>query len=155
VSFDVLNIIELGSQWVVDIDDDDLPVSLLFIQQGHDTEDLDLLDLSSVPDQLADLADVQWVVIALGLGLGVDDVGVLPGLEEIVSYGEVCENKDSSYLREGTIVPEVTLVWEAVSDESKLALLCVLHYLDVSIAQQWWMVLQNLQIGLRVSSLLI
>ena len=31
-----------------------------------------------------------------------------------------------SYLREGTVVPEVTLVREAVADESKLALLNVL-----------------------------
>jgi hypothetical protein len=42
------------------------------------------------------------------LGLRVNDVGVLPGL------------------RESTVVPEVTLVWEAVADESKLALLGVL-----------------------------
>ena len=31
-----------------------------------------------------------------------------------------------SYLREGTVVPEVALVGEAVADESKLALLNVL-----------------------------
>jgi hypothetical protein len=42
------------------------------------------------------------------LGLGVDNVGVFPGL------------------REGTVVPEVTLVGEAVADESQLALLGVL-----------------------------
>ena len=31
-----------------------------------------------------------------------------------------------SYLREGTVVPEVTLVGETVADESKLALLDIL-----------------------------
>jgi hypothetical protein len=30
------------------------------------------------------------------------------------------------YLWEGTVVPEVALVWEAVADESKLALLNIL-----------------------------
>ena len=33
---------------------------------------------------------------------------------------------ERSYLREGTVVPQVTLVGEAVADESKLALLDVL-----------------------------
>ncbi len=42
------------------------------------------------------------------LGLWVGDVRVLPGL------------------REGAVIPEVALVWEAVADEAKLALLCVL-----------------------------
>jgi hypothetical protein len=31
-----------------------------------------------------------------------------------------------SYLREGTVVPEITLVREAVADETKLALLDIL-----------------------------
>lgn len=31
-----------------------------------------------------------------------------------------------SYLRESTIVPEITLMWEAVADETKLALLDIL-----------------------------
>jgi hypothetical protein len=80
VSLNILDIIELGSQWVVDINDNNLPVGLLLIQQSHDTEDLDLLDLTRVSDQLADLADVQWIVVTLGLGLRVDNVGVLPSL---------------------------------------------------------------------------
>jgi hypothetical protein len=33
-----------------------------------------------VADQLADLAHIQRVIVALGLGLGMDDVGVFPGL---------------------------------------------------------------------------
>merc|ERR1712000_163459 len=105
VSFDVLNVVQLGSKRVVDVNDNDLPVSLLLVEKGHDTEDLDLLDLASVADELADLADIERIVVTLGLGLGVDGVGVLPGLGE------------------GTVVPEVTLVGEAVSDVSKLALL--------------------------------
>jgi hypothetical protein len=108
VSLNVLNVVQLGSERVVDINDNDLPVSLLLVEESHDTEDLDLLDLTGVTDELTDLADIERIVVALSLGLRVDSVGVLPGLGE------------------GTIVPEVTLVGEAVSDVSKLALLDVL-----------------------------
>lgn len=80
VPLDILDIVQLGSQWVVDVDDDDLPVGLLLVKESHDAQNLDLLNLPGVSDKLADLADVQWVVIALGLGLRVDGVGVFPGL---------------------------------------------------------------------------
>ena len=80
VALDVLDVVELRCQRVVDIDDDDLPVSLLLVKERHDAEDLDLLDLAGVADELTDLAHVERVVITLGLGLGVDDVGVFPGL---------------------------------------------------------------------------
>src|SRR4051794_20492374 len=52
VSLDILNIVELGSQWVVDIDNNDLPVGLLLVEKSHDTEDLDLLDLTRISNQL-------------------------------------------------------------------------------------------------------
>lgn len=92
VALDVLDVVELGGQRVVDIDHNDLPVRLLLIQQGHDTKHLDLLDLANVANQLADLAHIQRVVVTLGLGLGVDDVGVLPGLwaagQHVVNQGQ-------------------------------------------------------------------
>ena len=80
VALDILDIVELWCQWVVDINNNDLPVGLLLVEESHDTENLDLLDLSWVADKLTDLADVQWVVVALGLGLWVDNIWVLPGL---------------------------------------------------------------------------
>lgn len=76
----ILNVVELGRQWVVDVDDHDLPVGLFLVEQCHDTEDLDLFDLSRLADQLADLADVERVVVTLGLGLRMDDVGIFPSL---------------------------------------------------------------------------
>lgn len=127
MSLDVLNVVQLGSKRVVDVNDNDLPVSLLLVEKGHDTEDLDLLDLASVADELADLADIERIVVTLGLGLGVDGVGVLPGLVTSVSGLDWSRIRlGMSYLGEGTVVPEVTLVGEAVSDVSKLALLDVL-----------------------------
>jgi hypothetical protein len=81
VALDILNVVKLGGKRVVDVDDNDLPVGLVLVEQGHNTKDLDLLDLTGVTDKLTNLADVERVVVALGLGLGVDGVGVLPGLQ--------------------------------------------------------------------------
>lgn len=80
MALDILNVVELGSERIVDVDDNDLPVSLLLVEKGHDTENLDLLNLTGVANKLTDLADVKRVVVTLGLGLRVDGVGVLPGL---------------------------------------------------------------------------
>lgn len=107
VALDVLNVVELGGKGVVDVDDDDLPVGLALVKESHDAKDLDLLDLADVADGLADLTDVEGVVVAVGAGLGVLGVGVLPGLGE------------------RTVVPDVTVVGEAVTDVTELALLGV------------------------------
>lgn len=80
LALNVLDVVELSSKRVVDVDDNDLPVGLLLIKESHHTEDLDLLDLTGVANDLTDLADIERVVVTLGLGLGVDDVGVFPGL---------------------------------------------------------------------------
>ena len=82
VTLDILDVVELGGQGVVHVDDDDLPVRLTLVEQSHDTEDLDLDDISGLVDELANLAHVERVVVAVGLGLGVRDVGVLPGLQQ-------------------------------------------------------------------------
>ena len=57
-----------------------------------------MLDLASVPDELADLADVKWVVVAFRFGFGVDDIWVFPCLgrgkrkvRSRVHPWEVCE----------------------------------------------------------------
>ena len=80
MSLDILNVIELGCKRVVDIDDNDLPVGLALIEKSHDSEDLDLLDLTAVSDGFSDLADIKGIIVALGFGLGVGGSGVLPGL---------------------------------------------------------------------------
>lgn len=108
VTLNILNVVQLRCERVIDVNDDDLPVSLALVEQSHDTEYLDLLDLTRLRDELAYLADVERVVVTLLLGLWVGSIGVLPSL------------------REGTVVPEVALVWEAVADEAQLALLGVL-----------------------------
>lgn len=128
MALDILNVVELRCQGVVDVDNDDLPVGLALIKQSHDTEDLDLDDLAWLSNKLANLAHIQWVVVTLGLCLLVDNIGVLPRLEKAISIRSVGPTSviASSYLGEGTVVPEVALVGEAVPHIAELALLDVL-----------------------------
>jgi hypothetical protein len=76
----ILDVVQFGSKGIIDINDDDLPVGLFLIEQSHDAEDLDLLDLTAVADELADLAHVKGIVVAFCFSFGVDDVGVFPCL---------------------------------------------------------------------------
>lgn len=99
VAFNILDIVELGCKRIIDlskrdlsgqpcalnvemtyIDDNDLPVGLFLIQKSHDTENFDLLDLTSVANQFTDFANIERIVVTLGLGLGMNDIGVFPGL---------------------------------------------------------------------------
>ena len=99
VVLDVLDIVQLGSEGVVDINDDDLPVGLALVEESHDTEDLDLLHLADVADLLTDLADIEGVVVTLGLGLGVDGDGVLPGLHRKVRVSLPARHGTGMYSR--------------------------------------------------------
>ena len=81
VPLNILDVVQLGRERIPNVDDKNFPVGLTLIEQSHDTENLDLLDLASVADELANLADIERVIVTLGLGLRVDGVGVLPGLE--------------------------------------------------------------------------
>jgi hypothetical protein len=80
MTFNILNVVQLGRERVLDVDDKDLPIGLAFVEEGHDAEDFDLLDLPNVTHLFADLAYVQWIVVAPGLGLGVLLSGILPSL---------------------------------------------------------------------------
>lgn len=101
VSLHILDIVQTRSKRVVDVDDEDFPVSLAFVEERHDTEHLDLLDLASVRDGFADLTDVERVVVTVGPGLGVLDVRVLPSLGE------------------GTVVPDVTCIGSCNSQRNQ------------------------------------
>ena len=81
----VLNVIEFRCERISHVNDDDLPVSFAFVEEGHDAEHLDLLDLADVADLLADLAHVERVVVTLGLSFGVRLLRVLPGLSDTLA----------------------------------------------------------------------
>jgi hypothetical protein len=80
MALDVLDVVQFGCKWVLDVDDDDLPVSLALVEERHDPEDLNLLDLPNVTDLLANLADIQRIVVASGFGLSMLLVGIFPRL---------------------------------------------------------------------------
>lgn len=67
-----------------------------------------MLDLADISDLLADLTNIEGIVVAPCLGLGMRHRRIFP-----------C-------LRERAIVPDITMVWEAVADETQPALLDVL-----------------------------
>jgi hypothetical protein len=80
-SLNILDAVEVGSKSIIDVDDDDLPVGLTLIEKGHDAKNLDLLDLSSVANLLADLANVEGIVVTESLSVLVLVGGVFPGIE--------------------------------------------------------------------------
>jgi hypothetical protein len=108
VTLDIFDIVQLGSERVGNVNDDDLPVGLTLVEEGHDTEDFDLFDLTSVTNLFADLAHIERVVVTLGLRFRVRVVWIFPGLGE------------------SAIVPDVTVVGEAVANETQTTLFDVL-----------------------------
>lgn len=77
----ILNVVQLGSKGILNVDDDDLPVGLAFVKEGHDTEDLDLLDLPDVANLFTDFTNIERVIVTPGLGLSMGLAGILPGLK--------------------------------------------------------------------------
>jgi hypothetical protein len=76
----VLDVVELGGERIVYIDDDNLPIGLAFVKEGHNPENFDLFDLSDITDLFTDIADIQRIVVSLCFGLWVRLGRVLPGL---------------------------------------------------------------------------
>lgn len=137
----VLNVVQLGSEGVLDVNDENLPVCLTLIEESHDAENLDLLDLANIADLLANLADIERIVVAPRLRLGVSRRGVLPRLMQAKrqSFGTqiACDQigagatplggvEKRTYLGESTVVPDISVVGEAVADVAQAALLDVL-----------------------------
>ena len=89
MTLDVLNVVQLGCERVLYVDDQDFPVGLALVEEGHDAKDFDLLDLPDVTHLFPDLAYVQWVVVAPGLGLCVLLIGILPSLQNDIRVSMV------------------------------------------------------------------
>ena len=81
MSLDIFDIIQLGCERILNIDDYDLPVCFSFIEKSHDTEDFDLLDLPNVTDLFADLTNIKRIIITLCLCLGMGLSGIFPSLQ--------------------------------------------------------------------------
>lgn len=81
VPLNVLNIIKLCCQGIIDINDNYFPIGFFLVKQGHDSKDLDLLDLTRCPDKLANFADIQGIIIPFSFSLRMNDIWVFPGLQ--------------------------------------------------------------------------
>ena len=110
----------------MNIDDNDFPVCLALVEEGHYPENFDLFYLPDVAYLLADLADVEGIVVTLRLGLCVHYGGVFPGLSKENEVKFIWLVMDAAYLGKCTVVPNVPVMREAVPDESEPALLDVL-----------------------------
>lgn len=128
VPLDILNVVQLRRKRVIDVNDEDLPVGLALVEERHDTEDLDLLDLADVANLFTNLADIERVVVAVGLGLSMGLSRVLPGLHNGTATSGRASGLPCSvtHLGEGTVVPDVPVVGEAVAHVAETALLDVL-----------------------------
>jgi hypothetical protein len=129
VALNVLDIVQFGCERVLDVDDDDLPVRLALVEECHDPEDLDLLDLSDVADLLANLADVQRIVVTPGFGLSVLLSGIFPCLymrSKRWGRNGITKARTETDLGESTVIPDVPMVGEAVAHVAQAALFDVL-----------------------------
>jgi hypothetical protein len=126
----ILNIVELRSQWVVDIYDNDFPIRLSLIKQSHDTENLDLFDLSNIPKLFANLTHVERVVVAVSLCLSMHLSRVFPGLIHVNQYSVDKPPKRQqgklSHLRECTVVPDIAMMRETIANKPEPATFDVL-----------------------------
>jgi len=124
----IFNIVEFRSKWIGHVHDDDFPIRFAFIEESHDTEYFDLFDLTYVADLFADLADVERVVVAFGFSLDMRLGGVFPCLCNACVWVGVNYSGSglSTYLRESTIVPYVTMMRETVPDITQTTFLDIL-----------------------------
>jgi len=106
--FNVFEVVDLVSELVFDVDADDLPVGLSFVDHGEDTESFDLDDFTSSRNSGTDFADINGVVVTTFVSVLVNVLGVLPGLGD------------------ATVVPWVSSLGVNIGDVSEVALLDVL-----------------------------
>jgi hypothetical protein len=76
----IIDIIELLSQRILDINDNYFPVCLSLVEEQHHTKDLDLLDLTTVGNFLTNLACIEGIIVSVSVGLGKGVARVFPGL---------------------------------------------------------------------------
>jgi hypothetical protein len=108
------------------INDYDFPVGFAFIKKSHDSKNLDLLDLTDITNLLANFANIERVIVSPCLGLCMSGGGILPSLR--LRYLRILYRvvRRMAYLGKSTVVPDVSVVREAVADETEPALLDVL-----------------------------
>jgi hypothetical protein len=78
MAFNILDVVQFRCQRVVDVNGNDFPIRLLFVQKSHDSQYFYDLDLPRITHKFANFADVERIVVALRFRLGMDGIGILP-----------------------------------------------------------------------------
>lgn len=86
VPLNILDVVQLGRERIPNVDDKNFPVGLTLIEQSHDTENLDLLNLADVANLFTNLTNVQGIIITLSLRLGMSLSRVFPSLWHAVDW---------------------------------------------------------------------
>ena len=84
IFLDILNAVHILGDRVFDVDYQDFPVGFAAVVGRYGSQDFRLPDLAKVPRVLPDVEEVDRVVVAGFVGEGVADVGVLPGLGDLI-----------------------------------------------------------------------
>ena len=97
-----------------------------FINEGHSPQNLHLPNITPATHTIPNLTHVQRVIVSLSLRIGINVARILPRLwrESL----EQCRHMKNSrvYLGEGSIVPDVAMVWEAVVHKTHFPFLHIL-----------------------------
>merc|ERR1719153_1935278 len=104
----IVDIIQIVSKRIIDINSNQLPVSFPLVNHSEDTQHFHLDHSAPLVDGLTNLTNINGIIVTLAVGGGVGMVWILP-----------C-------MRDGTVVPDIPVVREAVSHIPKFALLDIL-----------------------------
>jgi hypothetical protein len=78
MSFHIFNVVQFRCQRVVDVNSDDFPVGLLFVQKSHDSQYFYDLDLPRISHEFPNLADIERIIVTLCFRLRVYGIWILP-----------------------------------------------------------------------------
>merc|ERR1719184_5246 len=104
----IVDIIQIVSKRIIDINSNQLPVSFALVNHSEDTQHFHLDHGAPLVDSLTNLTNINRIIVTLAVGGGVGMVWILP-----------C-------LRDCPVVPDIPVVREAVSNIPKFALLDIL-----------------------------
>mmetsp|Transcript_16300 Transcript_16300/g.27619 ORF Transcript_16300/g.27619 Transcript_16300/m.27619 type:complete len:243 (+) Transcript_16300:393-1121(+) len=80
---DIVNVVQERSPFVIGVNDNDLPITLAFINHAQNSKNLDGTNTSWLNNTGSNFADIEWVVVTSGtFSIGMDKGGVLPRLGE-------------------------------------------------------------------------
>ena len=84
IFLDVFDRVHEGSDGIFDVDHQDFPVGFAAVVGCYGSQYFRLPDLAKIARVLPDVEEVDRVVVAGFVGEGVADVGVLPGLGDLI-----------------------------------------------------------------------